>query len=81
MSVIYTRINKPRSCGPCNLCPEWMNRNWGCQSPVDCPLKSVEGLIEKIQSLHTQESVDGQDMLQAYDVIRTIKEYCGGDAE
>lgn len=43
--------------------------------------KVYEDLIKKIQNLPTQESVDGQGMLQAYDVIRTIKEYCGGDAE
>ncbi len=40
--------------------------------------KDHEDLIERIQNLPTQESVDGQDMLQAYDVIRTIKEYYGG---
>ena len=41
-----------------------------------CPLKSIKGLIEQITQLPTQENAEGQDMYQAYDVLRTIKEYC-----
>lgn len=42
----------------------------------DCPLKSIDELIEKITQLPTEENAEGQDMFQAYDVLRTIKEYC-----
>ena len=41
-----------------------------------CPLKSVEGLIEKIFQLPRMENSEGQDMFQAYDVLRAIKDYC-----
>ena len=32
-------------------------------------------LISRIEKLHTIESTDGQEYYQAYDVLRTIKEY------
>ena len=39
------------------------------------PFKSIDVLIDKITQLPTQENAEGQDMYQAYDVLRTIKEY------
>ena len=50
---------------------------WDKERYITCPLKSIDGLIEKMEQLHTQENAEGQDMFQAYDVLRTIKEYCG----
>lgn len=50
-------------------------------APSVTPLKSTEGLIKRVERLHTQQSIDGQDMYQAYDVLRTIKEYCSTEKE
>ena len=37
--------------------------------------KADGDLIKRIEKLHTIESTDGQEYYQAYDVLRTIKEY------
>lgn len=89
MAVILTNIDMPKSCVECdkrkfNKC--YMNsvmvieheyRNNDKKIHPDCPLKSVDKLIEAIERLPTQENSEGQDMYQAYDVLRTIREYCG----
>ena len=89
MSVIVTEMDMPERCGECKF--KIYDRDgdhyeckitgeissWGIGHTKEyCPLKSIDGLIEKITQLPTQENAEGQDMFQAYDVVRTIKEYC-----
>lgn len=82
MSVIVTGIDMPKSCAECQdqrckVSDEWDLFDWCDYKRVDgCPLKSIDGLIEEITQLPTQENAEGQDMFQAYDVLRTIREYC-----
>ena len=84
MSMITTDMNVPKCCRDCDyeceneifvydiiLKPEYIHKRH-----EDCPLKSIEGLLKQITQLHTQENEEGQDMYQAYDVLRTIREYC-----
>lgn len=88
MSVIV-RMDMPNRCYDCPICYDMMGcpitgngldwENYDKVKLEDCPLKSIDGLIEKITQLHTQENTEGQDMYQAYDVVKTIKEYCGED--
>lgn len=90
MSVILTGRDMPDSCESCRL--QFSNcdirYNLGVIESTrlkldkkrhpDCPLKSVEGLIEKIRKMpndnpsywHTCDVVDREDL------IEIIKEYC-----
>lgn len=54
----------------------------------DCPLKSVDGLIEKIESINSTDygSVSSYEAHNAVrdvkrDIIEIIKEYCGMEAK
>lgn len=83
MSVIVTDMDMPERCHTCGLklrgtCPRLIKSVSVLQKTrlEDCPLKSIDGLIEKITQLPTQENAEGQDIFQVYDVLRTIREYC-----
>ena len=86
MSVIVIGMDTPQHCYDCSVCYDYMacsitesRMDWKkCDKErhKDCPLKSIDGLIEKITQLPTQENTEGQNMFQAYDVLRTIREYC-----
>ena len=87
MSVIATGMDMPRSCGSCEasgtgVCKLWMKSSEingiGYNRHPDCPIKSVEGLIEEIRKMpndnpsywHTCDVVDRENL------IEIIKEYC-----
>lgn len=91
MSVIVAGMDMPYYCGKCGGCYDYANDKYFCalddnsfdvvidkevKRHKDCPLKSIDGLLEKITQLPTQKNTEGQDMYQAYDVLRTIREYC-----
>ena len=91
MSLLIEHMDMPKNCYNCPMCYDYMGcsitgngLDWENCDKIrleDCPLKSIDGLIEKITQLPTQENTEVQDMYQAYDVLRTIKEYCGEDGE
>lgn len=82
MSVIMTGMEFPKaclfcrfvSCFNCNATDDFIEDY--TKKNDNCPLKSIGGLIEKIEQLPTIEDSEGQDRYMAYDVLRTIKEYC-----
>ena len=82
MSLIITEMDMPKSCAECHdqrckVADEWDLFDWCDYERVEgCPLKSIDGLIEKIEQLPTIEDSEGQDRYMAYDVLRAIKEYC-----
>lgn len=88
MSVIITEIVIPKTCYRCEFCREDDQLRDYCSISYDgiwhgekerlkdCPLKSVEELVEKIEQLPSIQDSEGQDRYMAYDVLRTIKEYC-----
>ena len=55
MSVIVVGMEMPKSCGGCNasgtgVCRKWFDvKELGSKRSEDCPLKSVDGLIEEIE--------------------------------
>lgn len=78
MSAIITDIDKSISCGGCELeqhCNRWISRNWGIPAPDDCPIKSIDGLIEAIRE-HANSQY--QPMVSMKAVEEVIKEYCDG---
>jgi len=96
MSVIVTRMDMPKCCDVCERdCPEkskiWYladdkDINNGTAIHPQCPLKSIDGLIEKIQNVSDYEPlVQGgayygnrykkADQLKD-EIIDIIKEYC-----
>lgn len=84
MSVIVTGMDMPERCHTCGLklkgtCPRLIKSVSVLQKTrlEDCPLKSIDGLINKVYQLdfdygdyydHTSEIQDK--------IIATIKEYC-----
>ena len=89
MSVIVVGMEMPKSCGECNasgtgVCRKWFDvKEIGLKRSEHCPLKSVEGLIEKINKLSYSEAEYGVEEFDASwvirfdDLIEVIKEYCG----
>ena len=93
MAVINIEKEMPESCGMCDhrtVCTVfgkgWADANnrysLGVHSRLDdCPLKSVDGLIEEIRTETSNpfRNSDYQDgLMKAMDII---KEYCGGEQE
>jgi hypothetical protein len=85
MSVIVTGMDMPERCIQCsfhNNSNDYCKIKYEFASLVkgknDCPLKSIDGLIEKIKEMpnrnpsysHTCDVVDREDL------IEIIKEYC-----
>ena len=81
MAAIVTDLKMPKSCGGCEyeVCTRWRNRNRGAPPPVDCPVKSIDGLIDYIcrhsypvkydkYSLANGMTMDG--------IEQAIREYC-----
>ena len=90
MSVILTGMNTPNMCGRCEL---WDIDREICMRLVqtnadkmtirnDCPVKSVEGLIERIEKIGgNEEKSVYKNLNPSYvqglkEAIKTIKEYC-----
>lgn len=94
MSVIVTGIDMSKSCGECNasgtgVCRKWFDvKEIGLKRSEHCPLKSVDGLIEKLNKAgaNNDKSVF-KNLHPSYvqglrDAVKIIKEYCGmEDAE
>lgn len=89
MSVIVTGMEVPRSCGGCEasgtgVCKLWMKSSEingiGYNRHSDCPLKSVERLIERIEKSKVHDSSYMYDWLSynkgLMDAVEYIKEYC-----
>lgn len=88
MSVIVTGMDIPKSCGGCNasgtgVCRKWFDfKEIGSKRSEHCPLKSVDGLVEKITEYRNKISA-GEDEFNVGqlwgidEVTEIIKEYCG----
>lgn len=81
MAAIITKMERPKGCGGCEYltCEVWKRRNWGYPPPDDCPIKSVDGLIEKIESKIVPNDGEGSydtSNIGLRKAIRMIKEYC-----
>ena len=85
MSVIVTGIDIPKSCGECNAsgtgaCRKWFDvKEIGLKRSERCPLKSVDGLIEKLNECVDDKSTGEQVGIDL--AIDIIKEYCGMEDE
>lgn len=85
----------PKDCGECDLClpqGKWIDgyQEYRCayttdqvtydKKDVDCPLKSVDGLIDEIKLLpnaNTDYWNDNADTVDREDLIDAIRGYCG----
>jgi len=84
MSVIVTKAEIPKTCGSCEasgtgVCRKWTYKDCGQKRADDCPLKSIDGLIEKVEQLKKSCANDsyGKCMANAIShVEKLIKEYC-----
>ena len=89
MSVIVTGIDMPKSCGECNasgtgVCRKWFDvKELGSKRSEHCLLKSVDGLIKRINKLAYSEAeygieeFDASKIVHLDDLVEVIKEYCG----
>lgn len=88
MSVIITRVDIPECCASCrcsgtDVCRKWMSMGLdfvGKKVHDDCPVKSVEGLIEFIKDHSYPVRYDRNSVEQGMTVTgieQAIKEYCG----
>lgn len=88
MTVIVTGKKMQKSCGMCDasgtgVCRKWMplhQRNEMRERAKDCPLKSVEGLIEQIVSKKYAKPIGCEETRHNNtidEVIGIINEYCG----
>lgn len=82
MSVIVTGIEMPVKCSDCKLRKPLKLHPDDCLL-CGCPLKSVDGLIEKINKLAYSETeygieeFDASKIVRLDDLVDAIKEYCG----
>lgn len=96
MSVIVTGMDMPSKCHYCGLklrgtCPRLIKSVSVLQRArlEDCPLKSIDGLIERIEQTKLYKGKSGNPYIDAYGVgldryfdlgldraIKIIKEYC-----
>lgn len=88
MSVILNDMELPKDCMKCPLdnfliCKVSHGLCTSDYRPSHCPLKSIEGLIEKIEHItpkatirYGKLSIDSCLMIPVHKVIETIKEYC-----
>jgi len=86
MSVIVTGINMPDDCFDCERREKCCGNSCSIQHrKADCPLKSVEGLIEKLEEekmLYTRTVADDNPIdygvrIGLSKAIKIIKQYCG----
>ena len=81
MSVIVKEIDMPENCLECQVNCLRIGRK------AECPLKSVDGLIEKIDKLAYSETeygieeFDASKIVRLDDLVEVIKEYCGMEEE
>ena len=95
MSVIVTGIEMPKSCVRCDLCDSGGYR-MALKRQTDkniyerykgCPLKSVDGLIEKLNKAGADNDKSVfKNLHLSYiqglkDAMKIIKEYCGMEDE
>lgn len=86
--MIVTGMEMQKGCGGCfmsknDFCTKWVEVercNFNKKRSKDCPLKSVEVLIEKIEREYPHNQCT--DVLSGYaeaieDVLKIIEEYCG----
>ena len=96
MSVIVTGIDMPKSCVCCvfyvgqvgNVYCKFTRRKVGttvaCYERMkDCPLRSVDGLIEEIKNTKALRCMDnlGNVFILEEDLYKIIKECCGMEGE
>ena len=89
MAVIITGMDMPKNCTFCEY-----HANFGCpmgicskldDRPDDCPIKSVDELIEKIQNIPNDETtmpIGTYDYVMGAEnerkvILKIIKDYCG----
>jgi len=91
MGVIISEMKMPKNCVCCNDigireilgCKLIFSGCANCGRHPYCPLKSVDGLIEKINKLAYSETeygieeFDASKIVRLDDLIEIIKEYCG----
>lgn len=91
MAVIVTGMDMPESCKRCPIrydCYRWIRylqtqTTTACNPQMEgCPLKSVDGLIKKIEQQQKVISLlkglsGAEEMKGMNDCIKIIKEYCG----
>lgn len=94
MGVVIRGMDLPECCGKCRDCRIVLPNEMKCyrtkstmdwelgenRRMADCPLKSVDGLIDEIKSLsnaNTDYWNDNADTVDREDLIDTIREYCG----
>ena len=90
MSVIVTGTDMPKTCIDCEYpnCDyykaEWCRHddytiNYKNSRGISCPLKSIDGLIEKVEQLKKSCATDSYGKCMANAISRVeklIKEYC-----
>ena len=78
MAVIVTGMDMPKSCLECPLTEKMSCFNFDFEDsekrPKDCPLKSVEGLIESVENAMI---LMGIPQANRVDVMDRIVAYCG----
>lgn len=106
MSVILTGMEIPKSCGECGMSyrEHYYSKDVPVMCPIvysplglniiekhkNCPLKSLEGLIERLEQAKQYRGMTGKSVIDKCNVgldryfdlgldkaIRIIKEYCG----
>jgi len=85
MSVIITGMDMPNTCGVCEAsgtgaCHKWHFKESGRKRDDDCPLRSVEGLIEELEE-YARRQGDGWDYGIVQSAIDIVKEYCGMEGQ
>jgi len=89
--VIVTGMDMPKYCGSCDMSGTGACRKWMCLTSLeigkkraeDCSLKSIDGLIEKIENIDRYATNNGHDIWLKTpedikkEVVKIIKEYCG----
>ena len=95
MSIIVTGMDMPKYCGSCDMSGTGVCRKWMCLTSYemgkkraeDCSLKSIDGLIDKINSKKIYKGrayysdMHDADMDKIHDIaldkaIKIIKEHC-----
>ena len=93
--MILIDMKMPRSCQDCpafgtKACDKWdKHKTFSDQRTKrhnDCPLKSIDGLIEKIEQddeifMYNKSKYTAETVIPLWRLRQIIKEYCGGELE